>query len=98
MAVALGALLGAGVGSLPRPELGTTIWAGLLAAIGLFLALSGNWIIRQSNDLPKVRAALPLSGTVLASLLCVATGEVFLEPVLASLFLAMTVSRMLTAR
>ena len=93
--VALGALLGAGVGLLPRPELGPMVWAVVLALIGAFLVLSGRWILHQSGDVPKVRAALPLSGAVLASLFCVATGEGFLEPVLACLVLGSVISRML---
>lgn len=93
--IALGAVLGAGVGLLPRPELGPVVWAVVLAFIGAFLVLAGRWILQQSRDVPKVRAALPLSGAVLASIFCVATGEGFLEPVLACLALGTAISRML---
>jgi hypothetical protein len=88
-----GAILGAAVGAMPRPTLGVGVWAALLAAIGAFQGWSGSWILAQSSDVPKMKAALPLSGAVLASLICIVTGEGFLEPVVACLAMGTLLGR-----
>jgi hypothetical protein len=93
LGLCFGAILGAGVGGLPRPTLGIPVWSGILGAIGGFQGWAGAWILAQSSDVPKLKAALPLSGAVLASLVCVLTGEGFLEPVLASLLMGVVLSR-----
>ena len=95
LGVLLGAIFGAAVGATPRPQLGIPFWTLVLAATGGFQAWAGHWILAQSSDVPKMRAALPLSGAVVASLICVFTGEGFFEPVLASFLVGVAVSRYL---
>lgn len=91
----LGAIFGAAAGATPRPQLGIPFWAISVGAIGGFQAWAGQWILAQSSDVPKMKAALPLSGAVVASLICVFTGEGFFEPVLASFLLGIALSRYL---
>jgi hypothetical protein len=80
----VGLLAGVACGAAAPMSRGLLFWGWILALIAAVENGSGLWILRQSRDIPKMRMAMPLTGAVLASLACVATGESFLPPVLAS--------------
>ena len=85
LGVVLGLAAGAAVGILAPMRLGPVFWIPVLTVVGGAQGWIGWWILRQSNDVPKMRAAVPLTGPVLASVACVFTGEAFLFPVLATI-------------
>ena len=90
----VGAIFGAATNMLPGLIRGPLFWVPIFSLLGGFLGWLRAWILRQSSDVPKMRAALPLSGPVLVSLTCVAIGEPFLGPVLSSIVLGVLLTRL----
>ena len=95
---ALGLPLGFAVGLSPWVGYGPGIWAPLFVAFGAFMGWAGWWILRQSSDVPKMRAALPLSGPVLASVSCLVLDEPFLVTVPTSILLGWVLGTLLARR
>ena len=86
--IALGTALGLAAGwwvSLgPGSRLDDRLWWLAQAAIGGFQGWGSTWILRQSGDSKKMWTAILLTGPVLASLVCIFTGEPFTRAVLAA--------------
>lgn len=89
----LGALLGLAAGvaasSIGDLRLGAAFWGPVLMVVGGTQGWIGWWILRQSGDVPKMKAAVPLTGPVLVSVACVFTGVGFTLPVVGTLLVGL---------
>ena len=84
LGLALGLAAGWWVGESSSSRLDDRIWWLLQAAIGGFQGWGATWILRQSADRTKMWTAILLTGPVLASIVCILSGEPFTAPVLAA--------------
>ncbi len=95
--IIIGAGLGAALGfigavSVSLARTNELFWAVMFALLGGAMGATGWWILRQSGDVKKMSTALPLSGAVVASLICVVTGERFIPPVVGAFVLGLLVA------
>jgi len=98
LGLVFGLVAGLGAVTLGDLRFGAPFWGPVLMGVGGAQGWIGGWILKQSGDVPKMRAAVPLTGPVLASVACVFTGVGFTLPVAGSLLVGVALGIFLARR